>query len=115
MRTENEDIEARLRQFSPRRPAAIPDERLQRLRGPIWVAVAAGLAAVMLIATWIRGPRPEPRADVAAPDSITLGPMTTFALENPDRFDAVLTRMSGRLLPDVRDALSGPRPTKESQ
>src|SRR5438270_588844 len=67
------DIESRLREFRPRRPAAIPDERLQLLRGPIWVAVAAGMAAVMLIATWIRGPRPEPRAAGAPPASITLG------------------------------------------
>jgi len=110
-----DDFENRLREFTPRRPAAIPDERLQFLRGPIWVAVAAGMAAVMLIATWIRGPRPDTRAAVAPPASITLGPMTTFALENPDQFDAVLTRMSHSLLPDVRDALSGPRPPKESQ
>ena len=107
------DIEARLKEFRPRRPAALPDERLQRLRGPIWLAVAAGMAAVMLIATWVRGPRPE-RADTM-PASLTLGPMTAFALANPDRLDAALTRMSPAVLPDVRDALSGPVPSKESR
>jgi hypothetical protein len=113
VRTEDENIEGRLREFRPRRPAALPDERLQRLRGPIWLAVAAGMAAAMLIATWIRGPRPG-RAD-ALPASLTLGPMTSFALENPDRLDAALTRMSPDVLPDVRDALSSPAPAKESQ
>jgi len=117
------DIESRLREFRPKRPAVIPDERLQRLRGPIWIAVAAAMAAVMLIATWIRGPRPESGQTLSsaarsakenAPGSPTLGAMTTFALENPDQLDVTLTRLSGELLPQVYDALS-PRPSKESQ
>jgi hypothetical protein len=86
------EFEAQLREFRPRRPAAIPDERLQRLRGPIWVAVAAGIAAAMLIATWLRAPALRP-VDAAA--------LTTLALENPAAFDAALTQMSRTSLPDV--------------
>jgi hypothetical protein len=86
------DFEARLSQFRPRRPAAIPDTQLQLLRGPIWVAVAAGIAAVMLIATWLRAP---------APRSVDSAALTTLALENPDAFDAALTQISRTSLPDV--------------
>jgi hypothetical protein len=87
-----DDFESRLREFRPRRPAAIPDRRLQLLRGPIWVAVAAGIAAVMLIATWLRPPAPPP-VDGAA--------LTMLALEHPEKFDAALTEMSRTSLPDV--------------
>jgi hypothetical protein len=89
-----DDFESRLREFRPRRPAAIPDQRLQLLRGPIWVAVAAGIAAVMLIATWMK----TPSTDQPAGDTATL---TTLALERPDEFDAALARISRASLPDV--------------
>jgi hypothetical protein len=89
------EFEAHLRKFRPRRPAAIPDERLQRLRGPLWVAVAAGIAAAMLIATWLRAPEPRPVViNVAAA-------LTELALENPEAFDAALTQISRTSLPDV--------------
>ncbi len=89
-----DEFESRLRQFRPRRPAAIPDERLQLLRGPIWVAVAAGIAAVMLIATWLRpSVAPAPHVSPAA--------LTRLALESPDAFDSELARISQTSLPDV--------------
>jgi hypothetical protein len=91
-----DDIESRLRQFRPRRPAVIPDERLQLLRGPMWIAVAAGMAAVMLIAARI-----QKSADVPSAAPLTVSELTTLALERPDDFDAVLSRMSRTLLPDV--------------
>jgi hypothetical protein len=90
-----DEFEARLRQFRPRRPAAIPDERLQRLRGPIWVAVAATLAAAMLIASWLKtstSPRPA---------DLTLGALTKVTVESPEDLDATLTRLSRTSLPDV--------------
>ena len=93
------DIESRLREFRPRRPAAIPDERLQLLRGPIWVAVAAGMAAVMLIAVWIKTPAKPPQEE--RQPSITLGALTTIAVEHPEQLDAALTEMSRTALPDV--------------
>ena len=89
-----QDIEARLREFRPRRPAAIPDERLQLLRGPMWIAVAAGLAAVMLIATYVQRPRPAPDAD-------SIASLTRLALEQPAEFDAAMARISAASLPDV--------------
>ena len=93
------EIESRLRQFRPRRPAMIPDQRLQLLRGPIWIAVAAGIAAVMLIASWIERPA---RPEAVQPDpSVTLGQLTTLALENPEAFDAALAQISRASLPDV--------------
>jgi len=94
MKSGPEEFEFRLKQFRPRRPATIPDERLQRLRGPIWVAVAAAIAAVMLIATWMK----TPSSDQPPVDTTTL---TTLALERPDEFDAALARISRASLPDV--------------
>jgi hypothetical protein len=89
-----DEFESRLRQFRPRRPAAIPDERLQLLRGPIWLAVAAGMAAALLIAAWWRTPSTRQASlDAAA--------LTTLALENPEAFDAELSRISQTSLPDV--------------
>ena len=93
------DIESRLREFRPRRPAAIPDERLQLLRGPIWVALAAGIAAVMLIAVWTKTPAKPPQEERQR--SITLGALTTIAVEHPEQLDAALTEMSRTALPDV--------------
>ena len=104
-----DDVEARLRQFRPRRPAMIPDKRLQILRGPVWLATAALIAAAMFVASWLQRPRPQP---VVAP---TLGALTSLAVESPDQLDATLTRMSSGLLPDVRDAFSGSSQPKESQ
>jgi len=89
-----DDFEARLRQFRPKRPASIPDERLQLLRGPIWIAVAAGMAAVMLIVSWMQRPQPVPAG--YTPESLT-----RLALERPDEFDAALSRISAASLPDV--------------
>ena len=94
-----DDIESRLRQFRPRRPAVIPDQRLQLLRGPIWVAVAAAMAAVMLIASWMLRPA---KPEAVRPDtSVSLGELTTLALENPAEFDAMLAQISRTSLPDV--------------
>ena len=106
MRSEFDDVEARLREFRPKRPAAIPDERLQRRRRPIWVAVAAGTAAVMLIAARLQAPAtppPPPAVETVTVTvtSSTLGALTTIALEMPEEFDAVLTQMSRTTLPDV--------------
>ena len=89
-----DDFEARLREFRPRRPAMIPDARLQVLRGQIWIALAAGMAAAMLIAAWMKTPTTEqPPVDTAT--------LTTLALEHPEEFDAALTRISLASLPDV--------------
>ena len=92
---EMDDFEARLREFRPRRPAMIPDVRLQRLRGPIWLAVAAAMAASLLIVAWLRRP------STPAPVAPTLGTLTAVALERPDDLDAVLTQISRTSLPDV--------------
>jgi len=90
-----DEFESRLREFRPRRPSAIPDTRLQLLRGPIWLATAAGIAAVMLIATWLRAPPPPPAV-------INVGAaLTELALEHPEKFDAALTEISRTALPDV--------------
>ena len=94
---ELDDLESRLREFRPRRPATIPDERLQLLRGPIWLGVAAVIAAAMLITVRMqRTSRP--------PVTPTLGALTTIALERPDDLDAVLTEISRKSLPDVTQA-----------
>ena len=93
-----DDIEARLREFRPKRPAAIPDERVQWLRGPVVVAVAAGLVAVLLIVVKLQTPAvPSSRTPVP----LTLGALTTMAVVHPDELDAAMTEMSRTTLPDV--------------
>ena len=104
--TEHDDIEARLREFRPKRPAAIPDERLQRLRGPIWLGVAAGMAAVIFISARLQSPGklPAPPGAVtvgAARSAPTLGELTSLAIERPEDLDAALARISRETLPDV--------------
>ena len=96
--SEFDDLESRLREFRPRRPAMIPDERLQRLRGPIWIGVAAGMAAAMFVAARLHAPAPVPAP--RGPD-VTLGTLTTIALERPDDLDAALAEISRTSLPDV--------------
>jgi hypothetical protein len=92
---EFDDLEARLREFRPRRPAAIPDERLQRLRGPIWIGVAAGMAAAMFI-----GLRLQKAAPPAPAPAVTLGALNSLA-DSPDALDAALMEISRTSLPDV--------------
>ncbi len=92
---DDDRFEARLREFRPRRPAMIPDERLQLLRGPIWLATAAVIAAVMLIAAWLQKPAVPQATDV------TVGALTKVALERPEALDAALLRLSQTSLPDV--------------
>jgi|SRR3954465_7380623 hypothetical protein len=103
-----EDLETRLREFRPRRPAAIPDERLQLLRGPIWVIVAAALAAAMLIAVRLHAPSTSSQREVAVTPvsggtvtTVTVGALTIIAAEHPDELDRVLTQLSRTTLPDV--------------
>lgn len=91
-----DDLEARLREFRPRRPADIPDQRLQRLRGPLWVAAVGGLAAAMFIASRLHGPAP-----LVQRPSLTLGALTAIGIDRPDELDAALTELSRTSLPDV--------------
>jgi hypothetical protein len=93
-----DDVESRLREFRPRRPASIPDERLQLLRGPIWLAVAAVMAAAFLLTGRLHRPA---LPDALKPTSATLGALTAIALERPDELDGVLTQISRTSLPDV--------------
>jgi len=93
---EFDDFESRLREFRPRRPAAIPDERLQRLRGPIWLGVAAGIAATMFIALWLQ----KPARPAQEPPAVTIGALNALA-DRPEALDAALTRISRTTLPDV--------------
>jgi hypothetical protein len=92
------DIEFRLRQFRPRRPAPLPDKHPEVSRRRFWLAVAGGLAAALLIVAGMqtRQPRVGGSADVG------LGALTAMAIDKPAEFDAALTRISRASLPDVR-------------
>jgi hypothetical protein len=98
------DIESRLRAFRPRRPAPLPRRpRRSSLRGPLWLAAAAGLAAALVFAVRVRTPiAPPPPIQLASGN--TLGALTTIVVERPDEFDAALARLSRESLPDVRQS-----------
>jgi hypothetical protein len=93
---ELDDLEKRLHEFRPRRPAAIPDERLQRLRGPIWLGVAAGVASAMFITSRLQK---QAAPNQQAP-AVTLGALNAL-VDSPEALDAALTQISRTTLPDV--------------
>jgi hypothetical protein len=95
--TDLDDMESRLREFRPRRPAAIPHERLQWLRRPMWMALAAGIAATIFVATRLQAPASPPQRLT----TVTLGPLTAIAIQHPNELDDMLTELSRTSLPDV--------------
>src|SRR5258706_8848829 len=96
------DIESRLRAFRPRLPAPLEYHfELRRSRAPFWFAVAAGIAVAVLVGSRVKWADRRPVAPAEPVESATLGSLTTLALNDPDAFDAALTRISRASLPDV--------------
>jgi negative regulator of sigma E activity len=93
--TGSKDIEARLREFRPRRPAPLQEHfELRRSRAPFWIVAAAAAATVLVVVRRDRAPSDRI-------DSATLGTLTTLALTDPEQFDVALARISRESLPDV--------------
>jgi hypothetical protein len=94
------EFEARLRTFRPRQPVPPPTMfLLRRSWTPFWIAAVA-VAAAILLAVRVNRPPAAQAGDVT--ERFTLRQLTTLGLENPDRFDEALTRISRTSLPDVR-------------
>jgi hypothetical protein len=92
-----DELEQALRQFQPRRPRPLPDvERSRRWRPAVWIA-ASGLAAAMVIMV-VQRTTPVVEAPAAG---ITLGALNAYAIRGVEDLDAVLTRTSPAILPDV--------------
>jgi hypothetical protein len=97
--TGTKDIEARLREFRPRRPAPLQEHfELRRTRAPFWLAVAAGIAVAVLVGWRVERAR---RTWAEPVESARLGTLTTLALNDPEEFDRALARISRESLPDV--------------
>lgn len=95
-----DELEALLRQFQPRRPGPLPDiARPRRPRWPVWIAVPGIAAAVIVVAIVARRER-APAVEISRV-AITLGALNARVLNNDDELDAVLTRASRAILPDV--------------
>jgi hypothetical protein len=93
-----DEFERVLRQFQPRRPRPLPDvEHSRRWRPVVWIA-ASGLAAAMVIMIVQRRATPVVDAPAAG---VTLGALNTYAIRSVEDLDAVLTRTSPTILPDV--------------
>lgn len=93
-----DELEQVLRRFQPRRPRPLPDlERSRRWRPAVWVA-ASGLAAAMVIMVVQRRATPVVEAPAAG---VTLGTLNAYAIRGVEDLDAVLTRTSPAILPDV--------------
>src|SRR5215470_422211 len=101
--TGSQDIEARLREFRPRRPAPLQEHfELRRSRAPFWiVAAASACIAVVVLVGWRVRRTPEPPLE---PVEATLGSLTNLALGDPEKFDEALARISRTTLPDVERA-----------
>ena len=95
-----DELETLLRQFQPRRPRPLPE--IARPRGPrwsVWIAVP-GIAAVVIIVALVA--RHDPAPAVESPHVvITLGALNARVLASDEDLDAVLTRASRAILPDV--------------
>jgi hypothetical protein len=92
-----DELETLLRQFRPRRPRPLPDVGRARAAHPaVWVALSGIAAAVVIMVGW--------RSQTAVPDTpqiaVTLGDLA-YALDEAGDLDAILTRTSRALLPDV--------------
>jgi hypothetical protein len=96
-----DDLEARLRQFRPRRPKPLPAVvRSRRSRWPVWVAIPAAAAVAVILATVTRQ---ESTVPVQTPSvAITLGALNAHGLESAENLDDILTRTSRAILPDVK-------------
>lgn len=95
-----DELEGLLRQFQPRRPRPLPEiARERRPQWPVWTAVSGFAAAVIILAIVARHD-PAPAAE-RPQVLITLGALDARALANDDELDAVLTRASRGILPDV--------------
>jgi hypothetical protein len=94
-----EELEDLLRQFQPRRPRPLPDvERLRRKRPVVWIAVSGVAAAIAMI---IVQRETTPVAEVPQAGGVTLGALNAHAIKSIEDLDAVLTRTSPAILPDV--------------
>jgi len=94
-----DELEAKLRQFQPRRPRPLPGvERSRRKRPLVWIAMSGVAAAVLLmLARYERTPVVEaPRAG-----GVTLGALNAYVVLGPAQLDDALTRASAVILPDV--------------
>lgn len=93
-----DDIEARLREFRPRRPRPIPiaNRRTHRRTILVALAVAAGLVAVFLLSADFRF-----RDAASAGHRLNRAELTALALENPSQFEDAFARISAESLPDV--------------
>jgi hypothetical protein len=92
-----DELEDVLRQFQPRRPRPLPAFEPSRRRPVVWIA-ASGLAAAILIIVAQRTAIPV----VEMPDpGVTLGALNAYAIKSIEDLDAILTRTSPTILPDV--------------
>jgi hypothetical protein len=93
-----DELEQVLRQFQPRRPRPLPDvEHSRRWRPVVWIA-ASGLAAALVIMVVQRRATPAVEAPATG---VTLGALNAYAIRGVEDLDAVLTRTSPAILPDV--------------
>ena len=119
MEDHDQDFERYLRQFRPKAPAALPGTRRTAL--PAWrlrLAVAAAIIVICSFAGWFFVQRRH--SDVtshrvqtlsasrqttlsAGPPDISLGRLKVLMGRDPSGFDAALTNISQRLLPNVEN------------
>ncbi len=110
MDSEDQELEALLRQFQPRAPAPLPDE----MPSPrVWTRRLMPIAAALALSVglWQLGRemsnvhrRPPPAPPAAGPIELpldTLGGLGAALMTGPERLDLVLAETSRRLLPDV--------------
>jgi len=115
----DEQFEKYLGEFQPRRPRALPEPAIHRQVWPRHLAAAA-VAAIALGASlwfvskkskWSGGELGEKKTAVvretkSAPQPLSLLLLRQLALENPEKLETELTRVSQKVLPDFRSSES---------
>ena len=107
MSPDEEQLEAFLRQFRPRRPGPLPDDRIAPRRPRRIAAIAAiapGLAAVTagLLMQW-NGPADDPRPETTMTVTPAAAARAVVTDWDPEALDRMLIELSARALPDVEN------------
>jgi hypothetical protein len=114
MEKHDEQFENFLHEFKPRRPLELPGIGFPASTSRHRLAAAAALTIAVGASIWLVSRKATPRhpgsdtpgiasrVTAAAGQQLQLFPLTRLALTNQVQLDAVLTKASRKLLPDLR-------------
>jgi hypothetical protein len=119
MNAHDEQFENFLREFQPRRPRALPAPFAAKTVWQRRLYAAAVMTVTIVFSLWLLRQGSPSHKDLTAagntqvlpdarpaPETLSIFPLTQLALEDPARFDTVLTKASRHVLPNFQDSES---------